>query len=87
MVAQYRMLLAEKGLPSEGLSDDVIETFASTACVFATAADTPDDFETFRQLAVQETQSVLSPEGRILTIDAAVVTFCPAEAERLGISV
>lgn len=85
-VQQFRSILADNGLTSDGLSDDDISTFSTTFCIFAVASEGPTEYERFRSERVAEAESDLTNEELSTVIDAAVVVFCPDEAERLGIS-
>ncbi|MDH3684316.1 MAG: hypothetical protein OEV40_30710 [Acidimicrobiia bacterium] len=85
-VAQFRSILADNGLTSDGLSDEDISTFSTTFCIFAVAAEGPTEYERFRSERVAQADSELTEEELSIVIDAAVVVFCPEEADRLGVS-
>lgn len=86
LVTSFRDLLVQQGLTSDKLSDTEIQSFAASFCVFAQSSDNGDEFNVFREQAISETQSSLDPASLNKVIDAAVITFCPAEATRLGIT-
>ncbi|MEZ5412633.1 MAG: hypothetical protein R2761_31650 [Acidimicrobiales bacterium] len=86
LVASFRDLLVQQGLTSDKLSDTEIQSFAASFCVFAKSSDGGDEFNVFREQAISETQSSLDPASLNKVIDAAVITFCPDEATRLGIT-
>lgn len=86
LVGGFRALLVQQGLTSDKLSDTEIQTFAASFCVFAKSSDNSDEFNVFREQAISETQSSLDPASLNKVIDAAVITFCPDEATRLGIT-
>ena len=86
LVADFRALLEENDLTSGSLTDEEIVTFGSTLCVFAASAEEPEDFDALRELAIADTESELSDVELTLAISAAIVVFCPLEAERLGIA-
>lgn len=85
-VGAFRALLAENGLTSDELTDEDINTFGTTFCIFAEASESPTEYSEFRTQAISDTESDLSQEELFLVIDSAVVVFCPDEAARLGIS-
>jgi len=78
--------LVQQGLTSDKLTDTEIQSFAASFCVFAKSSDNGDEFNVFREQAISETQSSLDPASLNKVIDAAVITFCPDEATRLGIT-
>jgi hypothetical protein len=85
-VADFRAILVQNELTSDQLSDEQINNFGSQFCSVAMASTDRASFEAFRQQAIDEAVSDLTPEELTLVTDAAVVAFCPEEAERLGIS-
>ena len=87
LVGGFRALLVQQGLTSDKLTDTEIQSFAASFCVFAKSSDNGDEFNVFREQAISETQSSLDPASLNKVIDAAVITFCPDEATRLGITV
>ncbi|MDH4363973.1 MAG: hypothetical protein OEY70_07830 [Acidimicrobiia bacterium] len=86
LVGSFRDLLVQQGLTSDKLTDTEIQSFAASFCVFAKSSDNGDEFNVFREQAISETQSSLDPASLNKVIDAAVITFCPDEATRLGIT-
>ncbi len=86
LVGGFRALLVQQGLTSDKLSDTEIQSFAASFCVFAKSSDNSDEFNVFREQAISETQSSLEPASLNKVIDAAVITFCPDEAARLGVT-
>ncbi len=86
LVADFRADLATSGLTASELSDEDLTRFGSTACVFAASSDTAGDFEVFRVAAIAEADSSLTDAEMTLVIDTALTTFCPQEADRLGLS-
>ncbi len=86
LVGGFRALLVQQGLTSDKLTDTEIQSFAASFCVFAKSSDNGDEFNVFREQAISETQSSLDPASLNKVIDAAVITFCPDEATRLGIT-
>lgn len=86
LVGGFRALLVQQGLTSDKLTDTEIQSFAASFCVFAKSSDNADEFNVFREQAISETQSSLDPASLNKVIDAAVITFCPDEATRLGIT-
>lgn len=86
LVGGFRALLVQQGLTSDKLTDTEIQSFAASFCVFAKSSDNTDEFNVFREQAISETQSSLDPASLNKVIDAAVITFCPDEATRLGIT-
>lgn len=86
LVGGFRALLVQQGLTSDKLTDTEIQSFAASFCVFAQSSDNADEFNVFREQAISETQSSLDPASLNKVIDAAVITFCPDEATRLGIT-
>ena len=87
LVAEFRGILEDNDLTSDSLSDDQIQTFATDFCARAGVAEDSEAFEDIRQAAIAGTESELTAEELGLVIDAAVMTFCPAEAERLDVDV
>lgn len=84
-VNEFRQILADNSLTSEGLSDEDIATFGTRFCVFATASESESEYEEFRRQAIETTSSDLSDDELFTVVDAAVAVFCPDEAARLGI--
>ena len=84
-VTEFRDILADNGLTSDGLSDDDIATFGTRFCVFAIASENQTEYEDFRQQAIATTESQLTDDELFTVVDAAVAVFCPDEAQRLGI--
>ncbi len=86
LVGSFRGLLVQQGLTSDKLTDTDIQTFAASFCAFAESSDNGDEFNVFREQAISETESSLDPASLNKVIDAAVITFCPDQATRLGIT-
>lgn len=86
-VAQFRDLLEENDLTSDSLTDSQIRKFAEDFCLLASSAPDDDAFGEIREEAVEASESQLSNPELRLVINAAVVTFCPEEAARLGVEV
>ncbi len=86
LVAEFRTVLEEHDLTSGSLSDDEIITFGTTLCVFAASADEPDDFQALKDLAIEDTESELSDVELSVAISAAIIVFCPLDAERLDVT-
>lgn len=84
-IAEFRAILLQNELNSEGLSDDQIEQFGSTFCIFAASSADEAEFAQFREEAIDEANSEVDTDGLELVIDTAVVVFCPDQAERLDI--
>ena len=85
-VEGYRARLGARGLVTGKLTDDDLIRFGSAACTFAAGSNSAADFDTFRSAATAQADSSLSDSDMALVIDTALVTFCPVEAARLGIS-
>lgn len=85
LVAGYREALAARDLVSADLSDDDLTRFGYAACVFAASAESPADFDTFRSAAVADADSSLTDAEMAVVVDTAVIVFCPADADRLGV--
>ncbi|MFV0257488.1 MAG: hypothetical protein ACK5PP_03440 [Acidimicrobiales bacterium] len=84
-IAMFRDLLEENGLTSDELSDTDVVQFGTSFCALARFSDA-DTFDDYRNQAINETEnSELNDDELKLVIDAAVLSFCPDEAERLGI--
>ena len=81
----FRAILTDNGLSSEQLTDEQIQDFGDTYCGFANLSDDEDAFEELRQSTIDDADSDLSDEGLGTIIDAAVIVFCPDQAERLDI--
>ena len=86
-VQRFREILTENRLTSDNINDEAINDLGVRLCIFAMASSDPSEYETFRQQAIDNTDSPLTPEALALVADAAVQAFCPEEAERLGVSV
>lgn len=86
LVTDFREVLEENDLTSGSLSDEEIVTFGSTLCVFAASAEEPEDFEALREIAIADTESELSDVELSVAISAAIIVFCPLDAERLNIA-
>lgn len=84
-VTDFRDILLDNDLTSESLTDDDILSFADNFCGLAETAQDENEFEDIRAGAIQSISSALSDEELRLIIDAAVITFCPDEAERLSV--
>lgn len=85
-IARFRELLGNNDLTSDALTDADVETFGSSFCSFASLSPSTEVFDEFRSQAIQETaNTALDPDELSLVIDAALVAFCPDEAQRLGI--
>lgn len=84
-VIEFRAILSDNELTSENLADSDILRFADNFCGLAETADDEDEFEDIRTGAIQSISSELSDDELSLIIDAAVITFCPNEAERLSV--
>ena len=63
---------------------DLIE-FGTSFCIFALAADDFDEYVSFREEAIGQSESELNGTELTLAVDGAVQVFCPDEALRLGI--
>ena len=85
-IAGFRLQLRDRDLVTDELTDNQITTFASTYCVYAAGAEDRAAFDELRQVAVATSASDLTPAQLNLTITAAIITFCPDESERLGIT-
>ncbi|MFV0525893.1 MAG: hypothetical protein ACK5RL_15505 [Acidimicrobiales bacterium] len=84
-VAMFRGLLEDNGLTSDELSDTDVVQFGTSFCALARISDATT-FDDYRDQAISETEETdLSDDELKLVIDAAVLSFCPNEAERLGI--
>ncbi len=86
LVARYRDELAARDLDSSGLGDDDLTRFGYAACVFAASSANPADFARFRAAAVADADTTLTDAEVAVVIDTAVAVFCPADAQRLGIT-
>jgi hypothetical protein len=91
-VAHLREILADGGLDSGLLTDANLEDFGDTFCVFAAVADDSTEFAELRARTTGQSTAdgpdaadALTEEELARTIDAAVVAFCPDQAERLGL--
>lgn len=84
-LAQFRMILNDNGLTSNNLADDAINSFAESFCGMAREAADEAAFDDTRESSVASTQSGLSDDELRLVINAAVISFCPDEADRLNI--
>ncbi|MEM9891305.1 MAG: hypothetical protein AAF962_10620 [Actinomycetota bacterium] len=84
-LGQFRQILSDNGLTSQNLTDDNITTFADSFCGMAAEAADAAEFDLTRESSVAATNSNLSDEELRLVIDAAIVSFCPDQAQRLGI--
>ncbi|MEL7156739.1 MAG: hypothetical protein AAFN30_09090 [Actinomycetota bacterium] len=82
---QFRMILNDNGLTSNNLADDAINSFADSFCGMAREAEDADAFDATRESSVASTQSGLEDDELRLVINAAIISFCPEEAERLGV--
>ncbi|MGF1600062.1 MAG: hypothetical protein ACFCVK_24665 [Acidimicrobiales bacterium] len=85
-IDRFRSILADADLSSDELSDTDLSTLGTTFCIFATASGDEDDFDDFRQQAVDSAETTIGGDQLEFVVDAAVVVFCPDEADRLGIS-
>ncbi len=86
-LSRFRSILADNDLASDELPDAEIRAFADSFCGMAAGAADDDDFDDIRDAAVEATNSDLADRDLRLVIDAAVISFCPDEADRLGIDV
>ncbi len=86
-VARFRELVDRADLDSGLLTDRDVQDFGQMLCFIATVED-PGGYRAVRdQLAAEEVaDSALTVEEVVVTIDAAVASFCPDEATRLGLS-
>jgi len=83
-VAAFRAGLQAQNIGTDNLTNDQIQRFANRICEVASVSNA-DAFESFRaeQISSRPDQD---PVALRSTIDAATITFCPAEANRLGIA-
>lgn len=86
-VTQFRQLLNDNGLTSGNLLPYELTNFGTAFCRYAEASNNPTEFDSFRSQAIEQTATELNPTELHLVIDATLVTFCPDQADRLGISV
>ena len=84
-LGRFRSILADNGLTSDNLADDDIRSFAQSFCGMADDAANPGEFDGIRESAVEATESGLSDDDLRLIIDAAIASFCPETAARVGI--
>lgn len=84
-LGEFRQILSDNNLTSENLTDDAITNFAQDFC--AMAADAPDAaaFDETREASVAATNVNLTDDELRLVINAAIVSFCPDQAERLNV--
>lgn len=84
-IGQFRLTLTENGLVNENLTDDDILSFGESFCGLAESSVGVEEFEDIRIGTIATSSSDLDDDQLSLVIDAAVITFCPTEADRLGI--
>ncbi len=84
-LGQFRQILNDNGLTSENLTDENINSFAASFCGMAADAIDEADFDLTRESSVEATNSDLSDDELRLVINAAIVAFCPDQADRLNI--
>lgn len=83
--AAFRADLDGRGISSAELSDADIIDFGKSFCVFAVVSVDTADFDTYRSRAQTGVSGKLNEAQLDAAINAAVVSYCPDEAERLGI--
>lgn len=86
LVAAWRSELAGHNIDSDALSDVDIIDFGKSFCVFAVVSIDSDEFDEFRDKAQTGVAGSLTEPQLNAAIDAAVITFCPEDAARLGIA-
>ena len=85
LVAQFRQLLNTNGLTSGNLLPYELTNFGNAFCRYAQASSNPGEFDVYRTEAITKTATELNNQELNLVIDAALITFCPTEADRLGV--
>ena len=86
LVDDFRLRLTNNGLTTGSLLPYELTNFGNSFCGFARESATTTEFSEVRARAIENATSDLAINELNLVIDAAIVTFCPAEADRLGIS-
>lgn len=82
----WRAALAGRGIDTSELSDEDVIDFGKSFCVFAVVSVDAEEFDTYRARAQTGVAGALTEAQLTAAIDTAVVTFCPEDAERLGIT-
>jgi hypothetical protein len=87
--ATFRALLAQAGLQADNIDIDALAELGSTVCLLASVADTPDAFRSTRVDLINATSptSTLNVLEIGAAVNAAALAYCPADADRLGLSV
>ena len=86
-VDNFRQLLNLNGLTSGNLLPYELTNFGNAFCRYAEVSPSLSEFDVYRAEAISQTETDLTSDELDLVIDAAVVSFCPSEADRLGIKV
>jgi len=86
LVDDFRLRLTNNGLTTGSLLPYELTNFGNSLCNFARDSSTTAEFSDVRARSIDNANSDLATDELNLVIDAAIVTFCPAEADRLGIS-
>lgn len=85
--ARFREVLAQSGLDNVDLDDQEILAYAPTLCLLAASAPTLEAYTSLRDSTVAGTATGLDADQLNVVIDAAVIAFCPEDAERIGLTV
>lgn len=86
-VIRFRDILLANDLDSSDLSDEDIVSFGVSFCLLALLSEDMGDFVEFREETIAESETQLSDQELALVVDAVIVSFCPDEADRLGLSI
>ncbi len=82
---ELRAYLADNGLSGELINDADLVEFANTFCIFAITADSRTEYESSRNEAIADSSSELTQQELAVAVDGAIQTFCPDDAQRLGL--
>lgn len=81
----WRAELDAEGINTSQVTDADIAAFGNAFCVFALVSVDLEEFDTFRNRALDGVAGWLTEDQLNTAINTAVTTFCPDEATRLGL--